>query len=193
MSGWIAWFGTPSTITTDRGRQFESVLWTQLTQLLGSQRIRTTSYHPVANGLIEQFHRQLKASLKSQREPGRWVDSLPLVLLSIRTAFKDDIQCTVAELVYGTTLRLPGEFFNLTQNEQTSMDQASYVTQLKSTMCRLQAVPTRQPQHHRTHISNDLTTCSHVFICHDAVGGKPLQPIRWPLPSSQTLHEALHY
>ena len=103
------------------------------------------------------------------------MDSLLLVLLGIRTAFKDDIQCKVAELVYGTTPRLPGEFFNSTQNEQTSMDQASYVTQLKSTMCRLQAVPTRQPQHRRTHISNDLTMCSHVFVRHDALR-KPLQP-----------------
>ena len=27
VSGWIARFSTPSTITTDRGRQFESALW----------------------------------------------------------------------------------------------------------------------------------------------------------------------
>ena len=56
VKGWIARFGTPSTVTTDRGRQFESTLWTQLTHLLGSKRIRTTSYHPIANGLIERFH-----------------------------------------------------------------------------------------------------------------------------------------
>ena len=61
VSGWVARFGSPSTITTDRGRQFESALWRQLSRLrLGSKRIRTTSYHPIANGLVERFHRQLK-------------------------------------------------------------------------------------------------------------------------------------
>lgn len=40
-----------------------------------------------------------------------WVDILPTVLLGLRTSLKEDIQATTAELVYGTTLRLPGEMF----------------------------------------------------------------------------------
>ena len=42
--------------------------------------------------------------------PDWWVDALPWVLLAICSALKEDLQCTTAELVYGTTLRLPGEF-----------------------------------------------------------------------------------
>ena len=47
LSGWIARFGVPSTTTTDCGRQFESTLWQQLMQLLGSKHIQMTSYHPI--------------------------------------------------------------------------------------------------------------------------------------------------
>ena len=79
IDGWISRFGTPSSITTDRGAQFESSLWRQLTQLLGSKKIRTTTYHPSSNGLIERFHRQLKAGLKATLDSMHWVAALPMV------------------------------------------------------------------------------------------------------------------
>ena len=167
VSGWISRFGVPSTITTDRGSQFESALWSHLMQLLGTKRIRTTAYHPIANGLVERFHRQLKAALKSQPNPTHWSDSIPLVLLGICTALKEDIQCSVAELVYGTTLRLPGEFFDNTQDDMTT-DPAAYVTQPKSDMWRLQATPTRPQDSRKVHIHPELSTCTHVFVRHDA-------------------------
>ena len=56
LSGWISRFGVPSTIITDRGRQFESRLWTSLMTLLGTKRSRTTAYYPQTNGMVERFH-----------------------------------------------------------------------------------------------------------------------------------------
>lgn len=110
--------------------------------------------------------------MKALPEPSRWADSLPLVLLGIRTAFKEDLGCTCAELVYGTMLRLPGEFFTDTH---MPIEHGPYVTQLKSTMQRLKAVPPRQPRRRKTHVSDDLSMCPYVFVRHDAVR-KPLQP-----------------
>ena len=59
LSGWMARFGVPVTITSDQGQQFESHLWKALMNLLGTKRNRTTAYHPPANGLVERFHRHL--------------------------------------------------------------------------------------------------------------------------------------
>ena len=152
MSGWISRFGVPSTITTDRGSQFESELMHQLMVLLGAKRCRTTAYHPSANGLVGRFHRQLKASLKAQRDPSKWTEALPLVLLGIRTALKEDLGCSTAELVYGTTLRLPGEFFDCQATLHTT-DPSSYVTQLRTFMSKLRAQSPRSQSPRRTHIS----------------------------------------
>ena len=88
ITGWVSRFGIPSSITTDRGRQFESNLWAELMHSLGTVRLRTTAYHPIANGLVERFHRQLKAALRACPDPVQWVDALPLILLGIRTTLK---------------------------------------------------------------------------------------------------------
>ena len=45
----IARFGTPTTITTDRGTHFD-LLWDNLCNQFGIVRNRTTSYHPQSNG-----------------------------------------------------------------------------------------------------------------------------------------------
>ena len=42
---WIARFGTPTDIASDRGAQFTSDLWKELTALFGTQRNTTTAYH----------------------------------------------------------------------------------------------------------------------------------------------------
>ena len=172
ISGWISRFGVPSTITTDRGGQFESDLWAQLMTILGTTRIRTTSYHPQANGLVERFHRQLKGALRAQSDTHSWTESLPLVLLGIRTALKEDLHCTAAELVYGMSLRLPGEFFS--SSSLPSIPDSDYVTRLKQYMGTLRATPARNPLSRNSFIDDSLSSTSHVFIRRDAVK-KPLQ------------------
>ena len=80
-------------------------------RLLGAQRIRPTAYHPIANGLVERFE---------CIDTTHWTKALPLVLLGIRTTIKQDLKCTPAELVYGTMLLLPGEFFTTNSSNNIS-------------------------------------------------------------------------
>ena len=140
-------------------------------KLLCSKHIRTTAYHPSSNGLVEHFHRQLKAALKATPEPTYWVSALPLVLLGICAGLKQDIQCSTAELVYGTTLRLPGEFFSVNTDEHP--DPTSYVSKLKTIMSKLHPPKTR-PVNRPSYVSDTLSTCTHVFVRRDTVK-KPLQ------------------
>ena len=51
---WIAMWGVPDVITSDRGPQFGSDLWIEICQLMGIARNATTSYHPQHNGKSER-------------------------------------------------------------------------------------------------------------------------------------------
>lgn len=170
MSGWISRFGCPTDIVTDRGRQFESALFERLSKLVGFQHRRTTAYHPACNGLVERFHRQLKAAIVCHGTTD-WVDSLSPVLLGIRSAFKEDLQTTSAELVYGEPLRLPGEFFDATAEDGT-VDLTSFTSRLRGIIQSLQPSPaSRHSGRRSSFVFKDLATCTHVFLRDCTVGG----------------------
>ena len=60
--------------------------------------------------MTEEFHRPLKAALKSYNTD-QWSAALSTILLGFRTGLKEDIKATAADLVYGSSLCLPGEIF----------------------------------------------------------------------------------
>ena len=147
-------------------------MWKAFTGLLGTKHLRTTAYHPCANGLVERLHRQLKGALKGHPQQEYWTKALPLVLLGIRTSLKEDIGCTTAKLVYGTTLRLPGAFFSAQPNNN---DQPGYMADLRSTMSSLKASAPQSQPGSIADVSRALQEATHVIIRQDAVR-KPLQP-----------------
>ncbi|BHF83919.1 hypothetical protein SprV_0902706800 [Sparganum proliferum] len=127
-------------ITTDRVAQFESTLFQTLLNFLGCTHIRTTAYHPAANGMVERFHRQLKTALRAAGDPENWSDNVPVALLGIRAALKSDLDCSAAELVFGTTLRLPGEMATPTSRGAEETPE-NFVHCLRQFMRSLSPVP----------------------------------------------------
>ncbi|XP_076029133.1 uncharacterized protein LOC143017980 [Oratosquilla oratoria] len=111
LSGCISRFGIPEHITSARGTIFMSQLWTSLGQLLGTSFHHTTAYNPEANGMVERFHRTPKAALIPRCNNATWDSQLPWVLLGLRTTPKEGLDVSPAEIVFGETLVVPGEFF----------------------------------------------------------------------------------
>ena len=112
--------------------QFEAALFSSLAQLIGAKRICTTPYDPQSNGMVERLHRTFKAALMfSPQTP--WVDLLPTVLFGLRTTFKDDLQASPAEMLFGVPLRVPGEFF-VTQS--IPANQPAFVEGLRAVKAR---------------------------------------------------------
>jgi cleavage and polyadenylation specificity factor subunit 1 len=169
VEGWIARFGVPAHITTDRGVQFTSEVWSLLCDTLGVTHSMTTSYHPQSNGMIERSHRQIKDSLRSRVAGQDWQQHLPWVLLGLRVAPKEDSGLSSAELVYGSTLTLPGDF-PATPESPTS-DFIQRVQRLQPPRTRLQQRPPQPAK-----LTGSLAEASHVYVRRGGAG-PPLSPL----------------
>ncbi|XP_064462608.1 uncharacterized protein LOC135373314 [Ornithodoros turicata] len=173
LHSWIARFGAPAVITTDRGRQFTSHLFADVCRFLGARHLQTTAYHPSANGIVERLHRTLKNALRTD-PTGRWVERLPIALLGIRVAIRSDFPVSPASLVFGTPLRLPGQFFDSATAQQPAPGPLLFAARLHAYCADLRPPPTRSSSR-PTFVHPELATSTHIFLRHDATR-RPLQP-----------------
>ena len=103
--------------------------------------------------MVDRFHRQIKASLtasSSCRE--KWVNSL-----------QEDLQHSSAELVYGSTLRLPRELL-ASQPALTPCGVQDFAATLKESLASLKPVQPHTPKSAAIFASQDLDSFFHVFL-----------------------------
>ncbi|KYQ60032.1 Pro-Pol polyprotein [Trachymyrmex zeteki] len=154
----------------DQGSQFEATLFDALVKLVGTKRIRTTAYHPQSNGLVKRWHRSLKAAIMCQ-DNTEWTEVLPVVLLSPRSCYKEDIHASTAELFYGRTLRIPSEFFD---HEDVPNDPQLFIEPFRKFIQRIRPIPTAHHICNKPFRYKDLHTCTHIFLRDDTVK-RPLE------------------
>ena len=173
---WVAHFGVPSSMTTDRDGRFSSGLWVQMMEVWGIKSHYTTSFHPAANGLVERFHRRLKEALHALANEGPtedWFWRLPNVLLAIRTTVKADVNACPAELVYGEGLVVPGTVLP-TRNpsdDDLGQERPNTLDHLRLEVARLIPTPTSAHRQPRVSIPESLQDATHVFVRKYRIGG----------------------
>ena len=107
---WPSRFRTPQKITSDEGQQFTFQLLKNLSIICSAKLSHTTPYHPKCNGKIERFYCTLKAEIKAHNNV-KWTDVFSKVLLGCRVAICEDANASISQMIYGTNIRLPEEFF----------------------------------------------------------------------------------
>jgi hypothetical protein len=96
---------------------------------------------------------------------------------SSASALEEDLQASVAEVVYGEPLRIPGELLTVTAEP---VDPAHLITELHQHMARLMPVPASHHASPATFMHSDLGKCTHVFLCQNTPC-QALQPPYWVL------------
>ena len=92
------------------------------------------AYHQQSNGLVECFQNHLKAALRACLSGPSWTKDLPWMFLGIRTAPKEDLGCSSAELVYGQSLTVPGNFISRCDRPASRNSELLYWCEQASTL-----------------------------------------------------------
>ena len=119
--------GFPKEVLSDQGTQFNSDLMHQFHSLCGCKGIRTSPYHPQANGQVERFHSTLKSMLKKvvKQQPKLWHKYLPALLFACRELPCESTGFSPFELLFGRQVRGPIALLHDLWSENASTDSSS--------------------------------------------------------------------
>ena len=169
LETWISRFGVPLYVITDRGSQFESELFTELSKLIGFHRLRTTSYHPQTNGMVERMHRTLKTAIKTRKQS--WLQSLPIVLYGMRS-IPNENGFSPFSAVTGSYMNMP----RILKSSESNFS-SEQVSSLAKCMREINFEEFSFGKHHNkstVYIPKQLDECTHVWLRIDRIR-KPLE------------------
>ena len=98
----ICKYGVPEILVTDQGREFVNAVLEGLTELLQFKHMKTTPYHPQANGIIERANATLINILRTlvQENLTIWDTMLPIATYAYNTAYHRSIKESPFYLLY---------------------------------------------------------------------------------------------
>ena len=107
-------------------------------------------------------------------------DALELgVRAPVLTVLQKTKSFSPSEMIYGTTLRLPGEFTKqYTVDANTDLE--NYSDKLRVAMSRLRLCPPRDTQQHNIFQFKEIATCTHVFLRRIAIAPPLTAPYNGP-------------
>ncbi|KII60697.1 Retrovirus-related Pol polyprotein [Thelohanellus kitauei] len=129
LSNIVCRYGVPEGIHSDKGTQFESAVFSKLCNYLKINKTRTTSYHPMGNGMVERTNRTLKEMLRSYVSEFQhtWDVYLDLCLMSLRTTENASTKFSPSAVVFGRELKTTVEINKDTQNALIDLPSDKYI------------------------------------------------------------------
>ena len=129
----VCHYGIPTVLHSDQGANLTSALITNMCQLLGIERTRTTAYHPQGNGQVERFNRTLKMMLSKvvTENQSDWDVHLPTQLMAYCTAIHESTGFSPFRVLFGQSPTLPVDLLVPLPSEAEPVSYPRYVSNLK--------------------------------------------------------------
>ncbi len=99
----------PEAISSDRGMQFTSNVWSQHCEMLHIAHCQTIAYHSESNGAVKTSLR-LQDALRPRTTAPTWAEEIPWVLVNLHAQPREDTGLSPADAVFWAPIVLPNEF-----------------------------------------------------------------------------------
>ena len=109
-NGYFGLFGAPAYLVSDQGKAFTGHLISNLCELYGVQKLRTSPYHAQTNGQVERMNQTIIRMIGKleQDKKARWSEHLP-EMLSAYNGTRSAVTVTYF-LLFGRKSRMPVDY-----------------------------------------------------------------------------------
>ena len=126
-NGYFGLFGAPAYLVSDQGKAFMGHLITNLCELYGVQKLRTSPYHAQNNGQVEQMNQTIIRMIGKleQDKKARWSEHLPEMLSAYNGTHSGVTGYSPYFLLFGRKARMPVDYLFPTFHDsphQTNME-----------------------------------------------------------------------
>ena len=129
-------FGTPRQLRTDQGREFENELLTCLCATFGIRKLRTTAYHPSANGRVERSHRTLNSIIAKviSENQRNWHEVLSFAVAAYNASPSESTKYSPNFLMFGREVLTPFDVIATQPLPERPVSVDDYVAVLQETI-----------------------------------------------------------
>ena len=129
---------------TDQGRNFESLLFKEVADLLGIEKTHTAPYHPQSDGQMERWNHtrvDTLAKLVNDQQTD-WDEHIPLILMAYNSAKHRTTGFSPNELITGWKSKLPIDLlYWVSDPNYTPVYYEDYVVNLQDVMENCHEIP----------------------------------------------------
>ena len=109
VEGIVCRLGPPGVVHTDQGRNFQSVLFRSVLQLLDVCQTRTCAFRPQSDGMVERANRTIEMLLATtvSKDQQDWDRQLPFVMAAYRASVNSTTGVSPNRMMLGREANTP--------------------------------------------------------------------------------------